>query len=48
MLSSSQRRLLRGIGRVYWLLLFAYPVTFRNEYGHEMAFTFCDRARDVV
>jgi hypothetical protein len=45
---ASESRLLRSLGRVYRLMLFAYPVKFRNEYSREMALTFRDRARDVV
>src|SRR5713226_8624865 len=48
MLSCFQRRLLRGVGRVYRLVLLAYPLRFRSEYSREMALAFRDRAREVA
>jgi hypothetical protein len=35
-------------GRIYSLLLYAYPAPFRREYGHPMAQLFRDEARDTL
>jgi hypothetical protein len=35
-------------GRIYSLLLYAYPAPFRREYGHPMAQLFRDDARDTL
>jgi len=35
-------------GRIYSLLLYAYPVPFRREYGRLMAQLFRDKARDTL
>jgi len=35
-------------GRIYSLLLYAYPASFRREYGHPMAQLFRDEARDTL
>jgi hypothetical protein len=48
MVSSSQRRLLRLLCRIYGLMMLAYPSKFRREYSREMALVFSNRARDVV
>ena len=48
MLSSSQRRLVRGLCRIHDLMMLTYPSAFRHEYGHEMALAFDNRARDIA
>jgi hypothetical protein len=48
MLSSSQRRLLRWLCRIYGLMLLTYPPAFRHQYGHEMTLVFNNRAQDIV
>ena len=48
MVSSPQERLLRWLGRIYGLMLLAYPPAFRRDYSREMTLLFRNRARDVV
>ena len=48
MSSSSRQRTVRWLCRLYGVMLFAYPVGFRQRYSREMAVVFRDQARDVM
>jgi len=45
---SSSDRVVRGLCRIYDVMLLAYPPTFRREYGREMAAVVRRRAREVA
>ena len=48
MSASSQQRTVRWLCRFYSVMLFAYPVGFRQRYSREMAVVFRDQAREVM
>ena len=48
MTSSSRRRLMRGLGNAYDVMLLAYPPAFRRRFGREMAADLRRRLEDVA